>query len=134
VITEVNDDGESVTEATVKIEAGGNVEHTAAEGNGPVMPLDGRAAQGARKSLSGTFGREVTLVDYKSPRLQSKEATARKCWCWDGPPLPRAAGPTVGVSEISSDASWHALVDSVEYKLYRRAAKSGRRKRNGRRP
>jgi len=76
VITEVNDAGESVTEATVKIEAGGNVEHTARRRQRSGECARRRAAQGARKVYPEL--REVTLVDYKVRVCNPKEATGAK--------------------------------------------------------
>jgi 2-isopropylmalate synthase len=116
VITEVDDLGESITEATVKIEVGGQVEHTAAEGNGPVNALDGAL----RKALDKFYPelKEVTLVDYKVRVCNPREATGAKVLVLITSTDHKSRWTTVGVSENVIDASWHALVDSVEYKLY----------------
>src|SRR5207248_10174487 len=37
---EVDDDGQPVTEATIKVRIGGQVQHTVSEGDGPVNALD----------------------------------------------------------------------------------------------
>jgi len=116
VSTEVNDIGESKTEATVKIEVGGQIEHTAAEGNGPVNALDGALRKALEKFYSEL--KEVTLVDYKVRVCNPKEATGAKVLVLITSSDHKSRWTTVGVSENVIDASWHALVDSVEYKLY----------------
>jgi len=123
VLTDVNDKNESVTEATVKIEVGGKTEHTAAEGNGPVNALDGAL----RKALEEFYPelKDVTLVDYKVRVIDSKLATGAKVLVTIVSSDHKSRWTTVGVSENVIDASWHALVDGVEYKLYQtRGAKS----------
>ena len=116
VMTDVNDKKESVTEATVKIDVNGQTEHTAAEGNGPVNALDGAL----RKALEGFYPelKEVTLVDYKVRVIDSKLATGAKVLVTIVSSDHKSRWTTVGVSENVIDASWHALVDGVEYKLY----------------
>jgi 2-isopropylmalate synthase len=116
VITEVDDAGQSITEATVKIEVGGQVEHTAADGNGPVNALDGAL----RKALDKFFPelKTVSLVDYKVRVCNPREATGAKVLVLITSSDHKSRWTTVGVSENIIDASWHALVDSVEYLLY----------------
>jgi len=116
VITEVDDAGHSNTEATVKIEVDGQVEHTAADGNGPVNALDGAL----RRALEKFFPelKAVTLVDYKVRVCNPKEATGAKVLVLITSSDHKSRWTTVGVSENIIDASWHALVDSVEYMLY----------------
>lgn len=114
--TTVDDEGNSTTEATVKIEVGGQIEHTAKEGNGPVNALDGAL----RKALEKFFPelKDVHLTDYKVRVTNSKDATAAKVLVTIVSGDGKDRWTTVGVSENVIDASWHALVDSVEYKLY----------------
>ncbi|MCW8132789.1 MAG: citramalate synthase [Planctomycetota bacterium] len=114
--TTVDDEGTSTTEATVKIEVGGQVEHTAKEGNGPVNALDGAL----RKALEKFYPelKDVHLTDYKVRVTNSKDATAAKVLVTIVSGDGKDRWTTVGVSENVIDASWHALVDSVEYKLY----------------
>ena len=116
VMTEVDDCGVSVTEATVKIEVGGQVEHTAADGNGPVNALDGAL----RKALEKFYPelREITLADYKVRVCNPKQATRATVLVTIVSSDHKERWTTVGVSENVIDASWHALVDSIEYKLY----------------
>jgi 2-isopropylmalate synthase len=126
VLTEVDEAGESITEATLKLEVGGQVEHTAADGNGPVNALDGAM----RKALYKFYPelQEVSLIDYKVRVCNPKNATRATVLVTIVSTDHKSQWTTVGVSENVIDASWHALVDSVEYKLYqtrgdKRAAK-----------
>ena len=107
--------GESTSEATVKLRVGEETHHTVAEGNGPVSALD----HALRKALEKDFPRisEVRLVDFKVLILESNlgtDAITRvRVESTDGE---RTWG-TMGVSDNVIEASWEALVDSVEYKL-----------------
>jgi 2-isopropylmalate synthase len=119
-------DAPCVTEATVKINVRGVEEHVVAEGDGPVNALDG-ALRKALKSFYPEIA-NVHLADYRVRILDPEEATAAttrvKIESGDGVDT----WGTVGVSENIIEASWEALVDSVEYKLFRdEAGKRGRR-------
>ena len=116
VMTEVDSNGKSVTEATVKMEVGGQIEHTAAEGNGPVNALDGAL----RKALEKFYPEvgDIALVDYKVRVCNPKQATRATVLVTIVSSDHKDRWTTVGVSENVIDASWHALVDSIEYKLY----------------
>jgi len=120
VLTDITDKNESITEATVKIEVGGRIEHTAAEGNGPVNALD----IALRKALEEFYPelKDVTLADYKVRVIDSKLATGAKVLVTIVSSDHKSRWTTVGVSPNVIDASWHALVDSVEYKLYQTRA------------
>ena len=103
------------SEATVMIEVDGKVEHTAAEGLGPVNALD----NALRKALEKFFPQlsSVELLDYKVRVLPAREGTASQVRvlleCWDG----KRKWSTVGVSYNIIEASWQALLDAVDYKL-----------------
>ncbi len=103
------------TEATVMLSVNGITEHTAATGNGPVNALD----TAVRKALAHFYPiiKEMFLVDYKVRILSSHngtEATTRVLMeSSDG----STTWGTVGVAENIIDASYHALVDSILYKL-----------------
>jgi 2-isopropylmalate synthase len=112
--TMVRKDGDTVhAEATVKVEVGGEVYHTAASGNGPVNALDGAL----RKALSPRFPslRGISLHDYKVRILDSAEGTAAttRVLIESGRGLRRWT--TVGCSSNIIEASLAALVDSFEY-------------------
>ena len=112
--TMVRKDGDAVhAEATVKVEVGGTVYHTAASGNGPVNALDAAL----RKALSPRFPslRGVGLHDYKVRILDSAAGTAAttRVLIESGRGLRRWT--TVGCSSNIIEASLAALVDSFEY-------------------
>jgi 2-isopropylmalate synthase len=107
-----------MSEATVKVKVGNRVEHTAATGNGPVNALDNalrRALERFYPSLS-----EMRLVDYKVRVINSSlSGTASLVRVLISSSDEDTAWGTVGVSANIVEASWRALVDSVEYKLTR---------------
>ncbi len=117
VNVETDTDGKIVTEATVKIRIGEEIRHEVAEGDGPVNALD--AAM--RKALNGTFPnlRKLHLVDYKVRVINSEAATAAGVRVVIESQDEDDVWGTVGVSENIIEASWIALVDSFEYKLYK---------------
>jgi 2-isopropylmalate synthase len=117
VSVETNESGEIVTEATVKLRVGDEIRHEVAEGDGPVNALD--AAM--RKALNGTFPNldETHLVDYKVRVINSEAATAAGVRVVIESRDAHDVWGTVGVSENIIEASWLALVDSIEYKLYK---------------
>jgi 2-isopropylmalate synthase len=109
--------GALTTEATVKIRIGDRMEHTVGEGDGPVNALD----HALRKALSSTYPRlaEMQLVDYKVRVVNSKAGTAARVRVVIESRDRDAVWGTVGVSENIIEASWLALVDSIEYKLFK---------------
>ena len=108
-------DGRLVTDAAVKIDVAGHREHTAAEGDGPVNALDGAL----RKALERHYPclRDVHLVDYRVRVINPRAATAAKVRVVIQSSDNGKVWGTVGVSENIIDASWLALIDSIEYKL-----------------
>ncbi|MBW8015592.1 MAG: citramalate synthase [Planctomycetes bacterium] len=115
VNVERNRDGEIVTEATVKLRVDGAVEHVVSEGDGPVNALD----SALRKSLERFYPiiKEMSLIDYKVRVVNARAATAARVRVIIESRDHDSMWGTVGVSENIIDASWKALVDSVEYKL-----------------
>ncbi len=112
----------STAEATIML-AGpdGQIEHTAATGNGPVQALD----RALRKALTKFFPEieEVSLLDFKVRVLGSDGGTGAVVRVLIESGDTRDRWGTVGVSHNLVEASWQALVDSLDYKLY----KDGRR-------
>ena len=108
---------ELMTEATVKVSVGGRVEHTVAEGDGPVNALDGAL----RKALLPHFPRleEMQLVDYKVRVVNGRDGTAGRVRVVIESREGSDVWGTVGVSENIIEASWLALADSFEYKLFK---------------
>jgi len=111
--------GELVTEATVKLEVADKVEHVVGEGDGPVNALDAAL----RRSLEGFYPhiREVHLIDYKVRVVNAGAGTAARVRVIIESRDKQSIWGTVGVSENIIEASWLALVDSVEYKLQKEA-------------
>ncbi len=124
VVEERQGDREPLSEATVRIKVKGIAEHTAAEGNGPVNALD----NALRKALEEFYPtlREVTLLDYKVRILDEFKGTAAKTRVLITSGDGDESWGTVGVADNIIEASWQALVDSIEYKL-RRDERRGRR-------
>ncbi len=102
-------------EATVMVRVGGNVEHTAAVGNGPVNALD----NALRKALEKFYPqlKEMSLQDYKVRVLPGTPGTGAKVRVLIESRDARDKWGTVGVSDDILEASWQALVDSICYKL-----------------
>ncbi|MBI1829896.1 MAG: citramalate synthase [Planctomycetes bacterium] len=105
------------TEATVKVRVGDHVQHTVAEGDGPVNALDAAL----RKALQHVYPRlaEMQLVDYKVRVVNSRAGTAARVRVVIESRDHTDVWGTVGVSENIIEASWLALADSFEYKLFK---------------
>ncbi|MBF0505834.1 MAG: citramalate synthase [Nitrospirae bacterium] len=104
-----------LSEATIMLKVGKNIEHTAATGNGPVNALD----SALRKALEKFYPelKSVKLHDYKVRVLTAGKGTSARVRVLveSGDEVHRWG--TVGVSENIIEASWQALVDSIDYKL-----------------
>jgi len=115
VIVEKRKNDPPVAEATIKIKVGGVSELSAGEGEGPVNALD----NALRKVLLRFYPqiKDIHLADFKVRALDAAAGTAAKVRVLiqtrDGDDI----WGTVGVSENIIEASWQALVDSVDYKL-----------------
>jgi 2-isopropylmalate synthase len=101
--------------AMIKIEVDGQEEITASEGDGPVNALD----NAVRKALERFYPqiKEMKLTDYKVRVLDSNSATAAKVRVLIESSDGNDVWTTIGVSTDIIEASWRALVDSIEYKL-----------------
>jgi 2-isopropylmalate synthase len=110
-------DREPFAEATVRVRVKGSAEHTVAGGNGPVNALD----HALRKALEEFYPslREMSLLDYKVRILDEFKGTAAKTRVLITSGDGDDTWGTVGVAHNIIDASWQALVDSIEYKLRR---------------
>ena len=111
-------------EAIIKVDIGGRLYHEVAAGDGPVNALD----RALRKALEQEFPsiRQVHLEDYKVRVLSSSDGTAARVRVLIESSDGRHVWGTVGVSENIIEASWEALVDSLEY-----AFQPGRRQDGG---
>jgi 2-isopropylmalate synthase len=121
VNVERNSEGRMVIEATVKLMVDGVTEHVVAEGDGPVNALD----KALRKALDRFYPdiRDMHLIDYKVRVVNAKDGTAARVRVVIESRDKEAVWGTVGVSENVIDASWKALVDSVDYKILKDADK-----------
>jgi 2-isopropylmalate synthase len=119
-------DPHPVSEATVTVEYQGTIEHTAAWGNGPVNALDIALRKVLPQYFPGKGLENMRLLDYKVRVLTAAEGTAARVRVLIESGDGTAKWGTVGVSENVIEASWQALVDSIEYKLLRTAKKARR--------
>ncbi|MBI4525561.1 MAG: citramalate synthase [Deltaproteobacteria bacterium] len=118
VIDEKRKEGEDpISEATIMVRVDGVEEHAAAMGNGPVNALD----RALRKALTKFYPslKEIELLDYKVRVLSSGEGTGASVRVLIESGDKRDRWGTVGVSRNVIEASWQAVVDSIDYKLYK---------------
>jgi 2-isopropylmalate synthase len=112
VITEKREDGRVVTEATIKIWIDGERYLRSAEGNGPVNALD-RALRDAIGEIYPHL-RDIKLVNYKVRILDEWKATAAVTRVLLDASDGTDTWGAIGVHENVIEASWDALVDSLE--------------------
>ncbi|MDR0994331.1 MAG: citramalate synthase [Verrucomicrobiota bacterium] len=105
----------ATTVATIKVNVNGQTELTAGEGDGPVDALN----NALRKVLLHSYPaiKDVVLEDYHVRILNPETATKATTRVLIDSSDRHARWGTVGVSENIIEASWEALVDSLEYKL-----------------
>ncbi len=121
VTVEKREKGKLYSEATIKLKVDKVREHTSSEGDGPVNALD----SALRKALKGFYPSvsKMHLSDFKVRVLDAKEGTAAKVRVLIQSQDEHDSWTTVGVSENIIEASWQALVDSIEYKLLKDSKK-----------
>jgi len=121
-----------LSEATVKVRVNGEIEQTAAEGDGPVNALD----SALRKALMRFYPEiaKVILTDFRVRILDPQEATAATTRVLIESSDGKESWGTVGVSENIIEASWEALVDGVEYKLFMEEEKKRKSAKRRKRP
>jgi 2-isopropylmalate synthase len=110
-----------LTEATIRLFVGGDEVHTASMGEGPVNALD----KALRKALTRFYPKleEMELFDYKVRVLSGEHGTGAKVRVLIESRDKDTSWGTVGVSINIIEASWQALVDSINYKLMKDDAK-----------
>ncbi len=115
VLVETRGGRSILSEATVKIQVGDEVQHTAAEGNGPVNALD----TAMRKALVSAYPQleHVRLLDYKVRVLDESSATAAGVRVMIESTNGHTEWSTVGSSTNIIEASYSALADSLEYAI-----------------
>jgi len=125
VLTEKREDGRVQTEATIKIWVDGERYVRVAEGNGPVNALD-RALRGAITDRHPHLA-DIELTNYKVRILDEDHGTgAVTRVLLDSSDGEREWG-SIGVSENIIEASWEALVESLEYAFQPRPSKGDQR-------
>ena len=119
---EKREDNTLVSEAIIKLNVNKKEEHTAADGDGPVNALD----NALRKALTKFYPTlaKMHLSDFKVRVLDEKTGTAARVRVLIQSEDDTSSWGTVGVSENIIEASWQALVDSVEYKLLKDKVKN----------
>ena len=115
VSTEKRIDGKIFAEASIRLNVNGLEEFSAAIGDGPVDALDRALRQALMKSYPKL--KNMHLSDYKVRVLDTKAGTAAKVRVLIESQDDTDSWTTVGVHENIIEASWEALIDSVEYKL-----------------
>jgi len=118
VIAEKHEGGQVTTEATIKIWIDGERYLRTAEGNGPVHALD-RALRGAMGERYPHL-RDIRLVNYKVRILEEWKATGATTRVLLDATDGHDTWGTIGVHENVIEASWDALVDSLEAGMLRR--------------
>ncbi|HEY2747509.1 MAG TPA: alpha-isopropylmalate synthase regulatory domain-containing protein, partial [Polyangia bacterium] len=102
-----------LSEATLMIDVGGRILHTAATGRGPVHALDGAL----RRALEPAFPQiaSVRLVDYKVRIVDGRDGTAAITRVLVDASDGERRWSTLGASPNIVEASWQALADSIEW-------------------
>jgi 2-isopropylmalate synthase len=115
VIIDRREDGNLVSEATVKLEAGGQRVISTEEGNGPVNALD----RALRKALERVYPQlaKMELIDYKVRIMAGKHGTEAVTRVLIDTSDHEREWTTVGVHGNVIEASWLALHDAVRYGL-----------------
>ncbi len=117
IIEKRREDEPTISEATIKIVVDGQMEIMAAEGNGPVNALD----KALRKALIRFYPelKYLNLYDFKVRILDEKKGTEANTRVLIESGDHDSKWGTVGVSSNIIEASWQALVDSVDYILHK---------------
>jgi len=116
VLCDKTESGRLLSEAVVRIQVGGQEYFLASEGRGPVDAL----YNAVLKALRNKYGEKLEhfrLRDYKVRIINPNEATAALVRVLVESADQNSTWMTVGVSESIIEASWQALLDSIEYKL-----------------
>lgn len=115
VIAEKREDGRVMTEATIKVHCKGRRIVATAEGNGPVNALD----LALRNAIEEVYPhlKDIKLSDYKVRVLDEKKGTGAVVRVLIETTDGEKSWGTIGVHENIIEASWEALVDSLQYGL-----------------
>ena len=116
-IVELLPDGRVVSEATVKLHAGGQRTIATAEGNGPVNALDNALREALQPAFPALAA--LQLIDYKVRIVEGRHGTAAVTRVLVETADAEGEWDTVGVHDNVIAASWMALDDAVTYGLLR---------------
>ncbi|MEW6088031.1 MAG: citramalate synthase [bacterium] len=121
VLVEKRGSKDILSEAVIRMEVDGERKYAVAEGDGPVNALD----NALREILKDFYPqlKDMKLIDYKVRVLNEGVGTVAKVRVLIESADHEDTWGTVGVSENIIEASWQALVDSIEYKLLKDAKK-----------
>jgi len=113
--TEKRLDGRVFADASVRVSVNGKEQYCSADGDGPVDALD----RALRQALTKFYPQlaDMHLTDYKVRVLDTKQGTAARVRVLIESQDKKDAWTTIGVHENVIEASWEALIDSIEYKL-----------------
>jgi 2-isopropylmalate synthase len=117
VIVEQREDGHTVVEATIKVHVGDERIISTAEGNGPVNALDSALRQAIVSKYPHLA--DIELVNYKVRILDETKGTGAVTRVLLDASDGDDSWGSIGVSENIIEASWQALVDSIEFGLLR---------------
>ena len=108
-------DTKTYSDAIIRIVVGDKMEFSAAEGNGPVNALD----EAFRKALQAFYPNvsQVRLTDFKVRVLEGTSGTGATVRVLIESTDGEQVWWTVGFNPNIIQASWDALVDSIDYKL-----------------
>jgi len=115
------EDAEPFTEATVIVDVKGQQEHTAATGMGPVNALDRALRKGLERFYPNLA--DIKLQDFKvrvlSGAVRDTGGTASFVRVLVETGDKTDTWTTMGVSHNIIEASWQAVVDAINYKLFK---------------
>jgi 2-isopropylmalate synthase len=120
IIVEKREDGETISEATIKVHVGNERFVETAEGNGPVNALDKALRQAIERRFPEVH--DIHLVNYSVRILDEDRGTAAVTRVLIDSSDGRVNWGSVGVGVNVVEASWQALVDSISYGLLRKEA------------
>ncbi len=120
IIVEKREDGETTSEATIKVHVGNERFVETAEGNGPVNALDKALRQAIERRFPEVH--DIHLVNYSVRILDEDRGTAAVTRVLIDSTDGRDNWGSVGVGVNVVEASWQALVDSISYGLLHKEA------------
>ena len=122
VSTEKRFDNKVFADASIRLSVNEHKEFSAAAGDGPVDAL----SKALRSALDKFYPnlKDMHLIDYKVRVLDTQEGTGAKVRVLIESQDSTDSWTTIGVHENIIQASWEALIDSIEYKLLKDKTKS----------